>query len=36
MAPSVTEIDPQTRERLRALGYGDGSEEDSKRERASH
>jgi len=27
MAPSVSEIDPQTRERLRALGYGDGSEE---------
>jgi arylsulfatase A-like enzyme len=27
MAPSVSKIDPQTQERLRALGYGDGAEE---------
>ena len=30
MAPSVSRIDAQTRERLRALGYGDGAASDAR------
>jgi len=32
MAPSVSRIDAQTRERLRALGYGDGAASDARGE----